>query len=148
MIGTPNMRIPSARTTRRPEIAEALRPGLAESDISDKLRESTPATHPARKGPSRRGLLAPGSVRRGTIFGLTTYPGVPMLGLYVYPRKPGSAGAPAGDPGSVDPSHADLRIAARPGHRARNPANVGRGAPCRARSAVSGTATAGRARLD
>src|SRR5208282_3071163 len=58
-------------------------------------------------------------------FGLTSYPGIRMLGLYVYPRNRKTAGIAAGHPGSADLAHADFWIAARPRDRARDPADVG-----------------------
>jgi hypothetical protein len=53
-------------------------------------------------------------------FGLTSYPNAGMLRLYVYPGSQRPPGTLARHPGSADPAHTDLWIAAWPRDRAQS----------------------------
>ena len=78
---------------------------------------------------------------------MTSYPRAPTLGSNVYPR-PRTLGIAARHARFADPAHVDFWAVARPGHRARHPADLRGRAPGRARSPLPGARAPGGPRLD
>src|ERR1700682_3569016 len=81
-------------------------------------------------------------------FGLTSDPNIAILGSNGYPRNPRTPRTPAGYTRPADPPYADLWTPARTGRRPRHPADIGRGAACGARCALSRAPETRREELD